>query len=295
MRHAIGVDLTSTRIETCLMSDKGRIIDSIRILTEADKGKTRVLDNICSSINIIRDRNRVDIEGIGIGIPGFCNKDGKIVLMPHVPLVNFNLRRFLNKRYSCPVLMDNNANCFALGEYIFGVGKKARVMLGVIVSTGIGCGIVVDGRIFSGSGGGAGEIGHNVFDLSVDKLQVGGNDFEAFCSGPSMVQRYSHAGGKESPHHPNKLFAIKDKASKDVIEAEYKHLGVLLGSMVNVLNPDIIVIGGSLSKALNPRRLKKQIDRFAIPFSAKQVKVVCSQTEDIAGMVGAAALVFNQG
>ena len=293
MKCAIGLDIGGTKIEGALVSEKGKIIDIYRIPTQARKGRKQVLKNIVSVISELKRRNKQKTTGIGAGIPGFADKSGKIVNMPNVPLLGFNLRDFLKKRFRCLVSVENDANCFALGEYTFGAGKKASMLLGLIVGTGIGCGIVADGRIVSGCEGGAGEIGHILRDTGAKKLMIGRNDFEAFCSGPNISKRFVRADGKKQDSHPAKIFASKTKIAKKIVSEEYRYLGMLLGSVVNMLNPDRIVLGGGVSKAISPPKLKPEIARFSIPFSAKRVKIVKSRLGERAAVLGAAALVFR--
>jgi glucokinase len=292
MEYAIALDVGGSKMTTCLVDETGKIIDGERRLTDAPEGRRKVLLNIISEIKKMMDKHKdISVKGIGIGMPGFIDSKGKVVFMPNVPLVGFNIVNKLNKRFKCPVAVENDANCFALGEYSFG-RHKSKVLLGLIVGTGVGCGIVSNGKLISGCGGGAGEIGHNLLDNSTDKLVVKKNDFESVCSGPNISRRYSEAGGKDTI--PKQVFAAKDHAARKVIDDEYNCLGKLLGSMVNTLNPDTIVLGGSVSKSLKPGRLRKEIVKYSIPFSAKLVKVKQSRLDDIAGVLGAAALIFEQ-
>ena len=292
MEYAIALDVGGSKITTCLVDEKGKIIEGERRLTGVHKGKNAVLYNIISEIENMMNRNKnIKIKGIGIGMPGFINSKGKIVFMPNVPLVGFNIVKHIQKKFKCPVAVENDANCFALGEYSFG-RHKSEVMLGLIIGTGVGCGIVSNGRLISGCNGGAGEIGHNLLDNSADQLVVKNNDFESVCSGPNISRRYAEVSGKDIT--PKQVFTVKDSAARKEIDKEYLCLGKLLGSMVNTLNPDTIVLGGSVSKSIDTSRLKKEIAKFSIPFSAKLVKIKQSKLDDIAGVLGAAALVFNQ-
>lgn len=292
MEYAIALDVGGSKITTCLVDEKGKILDGERRLTGTHEGKKKVLYNITSEIkNMLSKHKNIKIKGIGIGMPGFINNKGSIVFMPNVPLVGFNIVKHIQKKFKCPVAVENDANCFALGEYSFGK-HKSDVLLGLIVGTGVGCGIVSNGMLISGCRGGAGEIGHNLLDNSAKQLIVTKNDFESVCSGPNISRRYAKASGTNIT--PKQVFTTKNSTARKEIDSEYVCLGKLLGSMVNTLNPDTIVLGGSVSKSLNPSRLKKEIAKFSIPFSAKLVKVKQSKLDDIAGVLGAAALIFNQ-
>lgn len=292
MEYTIALDVGGSKMTTCLVDEKGNIIDGERRLTGANEGQRKVLFNLTSEIGKMIEKHKdISVKGIGIGMPGFIDRNGKVVFMPNVPLVGLNIVKHLKKRFKCPVAVENDANCFALGEYSFG-RHKSNVMLGIIVGTGVGCGIVSNGKLVSGCRGGAGEIGHNLLENSADKLVVKRNDYESVCSGPNISRRYAEAAGRDMT--PKHVFESKDPAARKVIDEEYTCLGKLMGSMVNTLNPDTIVLGGSVSKSIRASRLRKEIVKYAIPFSAKLVKVKQSRLDDLAGVLGAAALIFDQ-
>ncbi|MBW2964588.1 ROK family protein [Candidatus Woesearchaeota archaeon] len=294
MRYAIGLDIGGTKIEGCVVSSNGKVIDRHRIPTEAKKGKAVVIRNILSVISELLHRNRkIEVTGIGAGIPGFTDRNGQIVLMPNAPLKGTNLAEVIRKRFGMPAFVDNDANCFALAEYMFGAGKGSSVMLGLIVGTGVGGGIILDGRTLPGCEGGAGEIGHILLDHSAKSMVVGKNDFESACSGPGLTRRYVKAGGKIKDPDPKKIFASNDPVARKVVDDEYRYLGILLGGFTNTLNPDMIVLGGGVSNVISPARIEKDIKKFAIPFSASKVKVRRHSIGDSAGVLGAAALVFS--
>jgi predicted NBD/HSP70 family sugar kinase len=291
MEYVISVDLGGTKITTCLVNKKGKVLEGSRTLTDAGHGRAKVLLNLTGAISAIIKKRKLKISGIGIGVPGFVDRHGKIVFMPNVPLVGFNLKKYLSKKFSCRVAVENDANCFALGEYFFGK-HRSRMLLGVIVGTGVGSGIVYDGKLVSGCQGGAGEIGHILLGSSKDILHVGKNDFESCCSGPNISRRYNEAGGGNKL--PKQVFASSDSIARKVIADEYDSLGRLLGSMVNALNPDTIVLGGSVSKSIDPAKVKAAIMKYAIPFSAGLVKVRCTRLDDVAAVLGSAALIMRQ-
>lgn len=292
MRYAIAIDFGGTNVRGAVIDEKGKIIKRYRHPTESRKGKAKVLKNINEVITQLNKNKR--ISGIGVGIPGFADRKGKIVNMPNVPLKGFNLKNFLKGKFKRPVFIENDANCFALGEYMFGAGKGSSALIGLIVGTGIGAGIVVDGKIISGCEGGAGEIGHILLENSAKKLIVGKNDFEAHCSGPNISKRFMKAGGSKRDSHPADIIRSTGSIARKTMADEYRYLGILLGGLVNTLNPDRIVLGGGVSKVISPKKLKQEIAKFSIPFSRKRVSVVKSGLSEETAILGAAALVFNQ-
>lgn len=289
MEYAIGIEIGGTKISACLVNDNGVVLEGKRTLTDADEGKAKVLSNMTKCIDELM-QNKVKISGIGIGIAGFADQKGKIVFMPNVPLDGLNIGDYVKKKYKIPVYVENDASAFALGEYCFG-GYDSKMLLGIIVGTGIGAGIVYDGKIIRGCMGCAGEIGHILLDNNAKQLEVKKNDFESACSGPNIEKKYVEATGKRL--NGKGVFSSADSAAKKIVAEEHEILGRLLGSMVNTFNPDTIVLGGGVSKSLDPKLLKKNINRFAIPFSAKLVTVRHTKLDELGGVLGAAALVFR--
>ncbi len=294
MRYSIGIDMGGTKIEGVLMSEKGKVLYRYRIPTEVNKGRKKVLHNLTSLIDDMKSRHpNKKLHGIGVGIPGFADDKGRIVNMPNAPLLNFNLASFLKRKYRCSVVVENDANCFALAEYAFGAGKGSKVMFGLITGTGVGGGIIIDGKVFSGSEGGAGEIGHLLLDRSAKKLNVNGNDFESFCSGPSLAKRFIKAGGDKKKCLASDIIKSKTRIAKTVMDDEYRYLGMMLGDMVTLMNPDLIVLGGGVSNSLSPKLLEKELRNYTLPFSGRKVKVRHHKLGDSSGVRGAAALVFK--
>ncbi|MBW2968297.1 ROK family protein [Candidatus Woesearchaeota archaeon] len=294
MKYAIGLDIGGTKIEGCLVSETGKIIDRIRFPAEAKKGKAQVLKNICDVIDYLKKENKGKrVSGIGAGIPGFCDRKGVIIHMPNAPLKGMNLSMYLNKKFGCPVSIDNDANCFALAENMFGAGKGSSTCVGVIFGTGVGAGIVVDGRTFKGCCGGAGEIGHNMV-TDKGRLQIGKNNYESYCGAPYIIKRYKATGGKIQDPDTKKIFSSKEPKAQMIVRQTHEYAARLLGSVVNTLNPDCIVLGGGVSNALSPALLQEEIKKYAIPFSASKVRVRRHKLGDSSGVLGAAALVFNR-
>ncbi|MFC1742255.1 ROK family protein [Nanoarchaeota archaeon] len=295
MRHSIGIDMGGTKIEGCIADEKGKIIFRYRTHTDADKGKTSVLKNILYVIDTLIGHNKgIKLSGIGIGIPGFTDKKGKVIFMPNVPLVGTNLKKSLEKKYRLKVSIDNDANLFAYAEYLFGAGKNASSLLGLIVGTGVGGGIIIDGNIIHGSNGGAGEVGQQVIDKRAKKIHETKNTFNSFCSGPGIVRRYKEAGGKLINPDPQDIFRSKGHPAIRVIDDEYNYLAMLLGSLTNTLSLDRIVLGGGVSNDLDPKRLLRETRRFTIRSMAKTLKIKKNKLGDSSGVLGAAMLVFSQ-
>ncbi|MBW3000032.1 ROK family protein [Candidatus Woesearchaeota archaeon] len=291
MKYAIGLDIGGTKIEGILVNEKGTILDECRIQTEAKKGKKTVTSNIKKIIRILKVKK---IVGIGISTAGFVDSKGAYVFSPNMPLLGVNLKKELEKEFKTQVYVANDANCFALAEAILGAGKNSQVVFGLIWGTGIGGGLVINKKIYSGSIGGASEVGHMVIDAS-SKQKCGCGQtghFESLCSGPNIIKRYKKAGGKKKIRNPKEIFELKDKIAKKIIKETVKYMGVGLANITNAFNPDIIVAGGGVSNLNLYKEINKELKKRAIPVLGRHVKFVKNKIGDSAGVLGAAMLAF---
>ena len=208
------LDIGGYKISSALIDNK--IIKKYTVLTEAEKGKSSVLRNITKAIDKVYDKRIISINVAAAG-PFKDFKKG-ILDSVNLPLKNFNLKKFLYKKYKKNVKIDNDAKCFALGEAVFGAGKKYDNILGITLGTGIGGGIIINKKIYHGRGN-ASEIGHMIMNFR--------NDIE------TIFQKLKSNGEIRS----------------------YKMLGYYLGhaivNYIHILDPDIIIIGGGISKHFN--------------------------------------------
>ncbi len=270
----IGVDIGGTKVEAALVSAKGKIVKKVRKPIEANKGGKTALKNIYATIDLlIADR----ISSICLSTCGVIRK-GKLIYSPNTPkLVGVDIVGLLHRRYGKKIIYDNDANCFALAEQRFGAAKGHENVVGVIIGTGLGSGIVVGGKVYSGNGGFAGEIGRNF---------ISENDFENLCSGPAIVRRYKDAGGKIDNPDPKKIFSSREKAAKKVVDETYEHLARGFSMIINTLDPDIIVVGGGLSNLPIYRRLNKDVKKYSV----RNCRIVRNKLGDSSGVIGATLL-----
>jgi len=286
MKYAIGVDIGGTKIEAILANQKGKILDRYRTLTESHKPKKQILNNIFKAISKVKTKK---IAGIGVGIPGISKK-GKIVLISNIPkFKNLNLQHLLEKRFRIPVKLENDANCFALAEFLFGAGKRTTNMVGVIIGTGVGGGIIINKKLYSGNGF-AGEIGHTIIDPSGIRDNCGNiGDLESWCSGPHIVQHYKKEGGKMNAPDPQKIFAGGDPVARKIKQQTIQKLSVGLANIANTFDPDIIVLGGGVSNLQFYSQINKEAKIYV---KSNRIKVVKNKLGDSSGVLGAAALSF---
>ncbi len=287
MNYAIGIDLGGTKIEASLVSAEGHIAGKVRVPTCQNNGAEGIIGQI---VSLVHQLNGGNILGVGIGTPGFV-KDNTLTCIANLPsLAGVDLQKELAARLGTPVFLENDANCFALAEHMFGAGRGLRNIVGLIMGTGIGAGIIINNALYSGSTGGAGEVGHMIIDPSGPQCSCGqSGDFESWCSGPNIIRRYREAGGVETT--PELLFSSQDERAQAVVETTLRMLGIGLANIINFFNPDSIILGGGLSNLDMYERLTAEARKY----SAKglHVNIVKNVLGDSSGVVGAASLVFG--
>ncbi|HEV2829900.1 MAG TPA: ROK family protein [Pyrinomonadaceae bacterium] len=250
------------------------------------------------------------ISAVSVAVPGTVNvTDGVVVKAPNVPCLDgFRLGAALESELEWPVILENDANAAALGEMWRGAGQGYRTLICVTLGTGVGGGIILDGKLWRGVDGSAAEIGH----IGVDPF--GGvpctcgsrGCLEVYASATAIVRMTREA----RPRYPNSiLHSTEDLTSAKVYEAGiagdelaievFRRMGVYLGiglaSLINILNPEIVIIGGGLSNgwALFEKHMKQQVIERAFPIPARRVKIVRAQCGDDAGLLGAALLALK--
>src|SRR3989338_8548601 len=217
MAYSIGLDIGGTHIHGIFMGDKGDIIKRIILDTHPEYSKERIIEQIISAITSLKSKKS---SGIGLGIAGITDKNGKFLFKPNIPkLKNVNLRNILQEKFKTKVIQENDANCFAIAEHRFGACKGTKNMVGLIIGTGVGGGIILNGNLYKGSHGFAGEFGHSILNPNGPRCNCGlKGDFESLCSGPNIVKRYYNSGGKIRNADPEKIFQSKESTAKKIIQ-----------------------------------------------------------------------------
>ncbi|HZX44071.1 MAG TPA: ROK family protein [Candidatus Nanoarchaeia archaeon] len=279
----IGVDIGGTGIRAGVVLD-GRVISKVKLETESSKGKKVVLKNIVLAIRRVM---RKDVSAICIGCPGPINAaTGLIGKIPNVPLKNVNIKELVVKEFKKKVYTDNDAKCFALAESSLGKGKGYHIVLGCTIGTGFGSGLVIDGKIYHGKCS-ATELGHMSINFDGPKGKCGNHGcLESYVSVKGILSRAKAPDVKELYDR-----ALKgDKTSIQAFEETGFYLGVGLSNAINIFDPDIIIVGGQISKAwkfFSPK-MKETIKERAM-FNCRIVK---SELKD-AGILGASFLSNN--
>lgn len=282
----LGIDIGATKTIFLLMKEE-RIKKVKKTFTPAKKDKLiKVLKE-----NIQALKKEEAIKGIGIGLPGPLDPQRKVVLNPPnlICLSQTPLATIIEKEFQVKTRMENDANCFTLGETLRGGGRGGKRVFGITLGTGVGGGMVVDGKIWPGAFGSAGEIGHLTIKYDGPRCCCGNRGcLEEYCS-----ERFFLKKGFSSEEIKSQT-QKKDKKILKIYKEYGKYLGIGLSNLINLLDPEVIVLGGGIANGYSffIKEVKAEIKRRAIsPFSQKKVKIKKSQLGEVAGALGAALLV----
>lgn len=295
MKCYLGVDIGATKISFALLKGK-KIIDTRKILTPK-KGR-KIVERTEETIKEITNGIAgSQILGVGVGVAGPVDREKQLVLNPPnlKALWNFPLKQALEKRLSLKVKIENDANCFVLGEAIFGAGKKYRKVIGLTLGSGVGGGIVLkdslsEAKIFRGAFGSAGEFGHMTINFDGPRCSCGSKGcFEEYASSKFFKRKTKHS--------PKEIENQARKGNKKAIllYREFgRYLGIGIANLVNILDPDIVIIGGSISKAapLFLEQAKKEAQKRTLSlYSKKFVRIETARLGDFSPAIGAAFLI----
>ena len=315
MGKRIGIDVGGTNVKIALVDEKGKIIYSNSVPTYAKMGYEYTVNNIKQSIRDLMKETRTDektIEAIGFDFPGQVDyKKGIVKLAPNIPgWVNVPIAKMIEDEFHIPTRIDNDVRCAALGELNFGAGKGCENFVCITVGTGIGSGLVINGKLVRGASNAAGEIGH-IKLVAKDGAICGCGDtgcLEAYASGPSIVamaQDYIK-GGKSTkfrelagvdaeitPYLVAKAAEAGDPVAKRIFEIMGEYIGLGLTSVVNLLNPEKIIIGGGVAESgeLLLAPIRKTIKERAMVIAGEAVEIVPAQLGNSAGVIGASMLI----
>ena len=313
-KYNIGVDIGGTNVKIALVDEKGIIAYSNSVPTRAEMGYEYTIQNIITTIKDSLKESNNDIScigGIGFGLPGQIDSSNGIVrLLPNIPgWVEVPLAKIVKDEFNVPVKLDNDVRVATLGELNFGAGKGCQNLVCLTVGTGVGSGIVLNGQLVRGASMTAGEIGHVIVEKDNGEICGCGSRgcLEAYASGPSVVKMAKDyiAGGKSTkfkeiaagneitPFMVYEAAKQGDAVAKQIFNIVGEYLGVALVSVVNLLNPEKIIVGGGVGQAgdliLNP--VREAIKKRCIPTSAAAVEVVPAQLGNTAGVIGASLLI----
>jgi glucokinase len=307
------VDLGGSKILSVIARGDGRRLGEDRRATSAEEGPDAVLERIVGSLQGALAKaglQQHDLAAVGICSPGPCDIDaGVICSAPNLPgWRDVPISRYLEERLGVPTRLENDANAAALGEHVYGAGRGCRHLIYMTVSTGIGGGLIIDGRLYRGATGLAGELGHMTIEPDGPLCGCGNRGcLEALASGTAIAARGEELiaqGGSavlaELAREQGELTAETvaqaagrgDMACQGIIRRAGYYLGVGLASYVNIFNPEVIIIGGGLAKVgeplLGPARA--EMGARAMPEALSAVQLKLAELGDYVGVMGMVAL-----
>lgn len=311
-KYVVGIDLGGTKISGAVADSHGNIVSQHTIPTGADEGEETVLKRIISVVEKVIGESMVGKEkvtAIGIGSPGPLNaKEGKIITTPNLPFKDFNLVKLLKDTFNIPVYLDNDANVAAIGEYTFGSGKGTNNMVFITVSTGIGGGAILNGKIYRGNTSNALEVGHMTLEKDGPRCNCGNYGCaEALASGTAigrMAREEVEKGAETSLANYEKITAIEvfkeaekgDLVAKAVLDKALNYLGICVSNIITSFDPEMVIIGGGVSKngSLVFEKVRKVVNERCFKTMAESTMIVPAALGTDAGVIGAVALAIME-
>lgn len=313
----LGVDLGGTKILTVVADHNGNILASEKRPTEAEQGPEKVINNIYATVLDVLEKSSVrsrDIIKMGIGSPGPIGiSEGMIYMAPNLYWENVPIVKLLEEKVNIPVILENDANAAALAEKWFGAGKDVDNLLYITVSTGIGGGIIINKKIYHGVNDGAGEVGHMIIDPAGPRCGCGNPGcLEAIASGTAINRMAGEAIRQDKDTLLKELFInnqekidgmmIADAARRgDRIALQIWHkagryLGIGLANLINIFNPEMIVLGGGVMNAADLifRPMEESLKEYSFESNYKSVRICQALLGEEAGVRGAIAVAMGE-
>ena len=309
-KYVIGVDLGGTKIYTALVDLNGNIIKEKVVETLASEGDEAVLGRIKNTIDYVIEGTDVNlIKAIGIGSPGpLDSKKGIIIETPNLPFKNFELVKNIKEKYNLPTYLDNDANAATLGEFMFGAGKGSENMIYMTVSTGIGGGAILNGKIYRGSTGNALEVGHTTIVRDGVRCGCGNRGCaEAMASGTAIGKRAKEAVAtnvetslKNYENVTSKEVFIEaakgDRVANEILRSCLSYLGIAVANVISSFDPEKVVIGGGVINGgdIVLDSIKEEVSRRCMKTYVDFCSIEKAKLGGQAGVLGAAALAITE-
>lgn len=312
--YLAGVDLGGTKIMTGVFNGNLDPVGLAKITTKGHRGPAAVIDRIVRCIEDAVDDYDVemkDLRGVGVGAPGSVEPGtGKVLFAPNLGWKNVPLKEELEKRLPCPVFVDNDCTVCTLGVYVREFESKPRHLIGIFLGTGIGGGLIINGQPYHGFNGTAGELGHMVIQVDGPLCACGNSGcFEALASRTAIFNQIRTAvkAGQKTvlteilrddlsklrSGSLRKAIRKGDKFVEKLVLEAARYTGVAVASLINILNPEVVVLGGGIMEALEEEvfpTITKTARSLVMPGTGQGVQIVSSKLADNAGIMGAAVL-----
>lgn len=317
-RFIVGIDLGGTNMVGGVLSEDGsRQLAMRRIRTHSELGANGVIarmvelaEHVMADARTTAGVTREQFLGVGIGAPGPLDRaEGVVRTAPNLGWRDVPLRRLVSEALDLPAALDNDANCATLGEWWLGAARGARHVVGMTIGTGIGGGLVLDGRLFHGASDVAGEVGHTTIEANGRRCGCGNlGCLEAYASGPAIAQRAREALEGSEPSalwqlmddDPASITAetvyraaqAGDSLARLIVRETAEYLGTGVANLLNVFNPELVVIAGGVTQAGDAlfEPLRAAVRRRAFRSAVEACRIVPGTLTGTAGMVGAVAM-----
>ena len=312
MNYYIGIDVGGTFVKAGVVDENGNIVADGKIASECDKGGNKLAENAATLVMRLLEKSGISkdqIVGAGMGFPGFIDsKNGIVVYSNNVRLSDFPVVEIMQAKLGLKVKVANDANVAALGEKMFGAGKEYNDMVMITLGTGVGAGIIIDGKLFEGNRSAGAEIGHMLLVHGGEQCTCGRKGcFEAYSSATALIRDTRRA----MQNHKDSLmweigsidnvtgktpfdYAKKDKYAAEVVNNYIEMLGSALTDIANIFRPEAIIIGGGVcaqgDNLIVPLKQKIQSELFGADFGSPEVVLRIAELGNKAGLLGAAAL-----
>ncbi|MEJ8303863.1 ROK family protein [Saccharibacillus sacchari] len=296
---AIGIDIGGTKIAVGLVNETGSVLAQQSLKTDPDKTPSQLIAETAQVVNSLLEQQNIapaDVKGIGVGAPGPLDaKNGRLDSPPNLPSWHgFGVVEELRKHFGAwPIHFQNDATAATLAEKWLGAAKDADNFIFITVSTGIGAGIYMHGRLITGASGNAGDVGY----IMVEPGAAGTEGYwEQIASGTAIARQASELLGRPvGTKEAFDLAAGGDAQMRELIDVTYKRLGMGCVSLINTLDPELIVIGGGVSQIGEPLfdAIRSYVSQHALSPAGRRTAVVPAALSQNAGLIGAASLVHQ--
>lgn len=312
--YFVGVDFGGTKIYAGVFRRDLELVGTARVSTKAYRGAETVIDRLARCVKDAVDECDLtmdQVRGVGVGAPGAVDPEkGVVIFAPNLGWENRPLKKELEKELGVPVFIENDANLQMLGIYEVELKSKPQQVVGVFIGTGIGGGLVLNGEPYSGFNHAAGEIGHMVIDPAGPKCGCGNSGcFEALASRTAIFRKIQAAvdTGQKTvlsemlgddlqelrSGHLRKAIRRGDKFVLKVVKEAAEYTGLAVANLINLLNPEIVILGGGIIEALDETvmpLIAETAKARALPGTAKGIQIEASRLEDNAGIIGGGVL-----
>jgi glucokinase len=310
----VGVDLGGTKILAGVFDTQLNCLGRNKMSTKPERGAAEVIDRVARCVRDAIDECDLDVKqlrGVGVGAPGAIDAaSGRVVFAPNLNWRDVPLKKILEKELGVPVSVENDGNSAVLGVFETELQAKPRHVVGIFIGTGIGGGIIIDGKLYSGCNGTAGEIGHMVLEVGGPKCNCGNRGcFEALASRTAIFRKI-YAAIKDGQKTVltemlgadlnnlrsgdlRKAIRKGDDLVGKVVEEAAEYTGIAVANLINIFNPKAVVLGGGVIDALGDEMMAiivETAEDYAMSGPIEGVEIVASKKGDDAGINGAAVL-----